>query len=232
MQRKVRSHLFFSFVSNDVDVIVFSVHEHGYQKNCGDDPIGTYIAPVPYFLDGYIRELATEAEDQGYDYEAPDVAQYIQCTAFAIDGVQYYFQFGCADGTSQALAVNIYTEETCTTRSDEVDGWDDSTLDVSGVKVGLQSLCVSLVTSYSILNQSLNLFFDQSFPSKGARPVSTGLTTTETLTMDTTSITKQTLHFARPRGLSRKSAIESADKLVLNQCIEVGTHQTRYYWGS
>jgi len=122
------------FDSNDQDVIVFSMHEHGYQKQCTDDPTGTYIAPVPYFLDGYLKDIAQEMEDQGYEYQAPDVAQYIECTPFVIENVQYYFQVGCADGTSQALAVNIYEDNACTTRS-VVDGFDDSNIDVSSIQV-------------------------------------------------------------------------------------------------
>jgi len=121
--------------SDNVDVIVFSMHEHGYQKQCMDDPTGTYIAPVPYFVDGYLQEIQMEMEEQGYeDYQAPDVAQYVSCTPFVIQNVQYYFQLGCADGTSQALAVNIYEDNTCTKRS-VVDGFDDTNIDVSAIQV-------------------------------------------------------------------------------------------------
>lgn len=125
--------------SNDIDVIVFSVHPKGYQKQCTDDPVGTYIAPVPYFVDAYLQDIAMEAEDQGYDYEAPEVAQYTQCTPFTIQNKQYYFQLGCADDTSQKLAVNIYEDNACSVRS-VVDGYDDTNIDVSKVQVSHDSV--------------------------------------------------------------------------------------------
>ena len=115
-------------------MIVFSVHEHGYQKQCGDEPVGTYITPVPYFMEGYLNEMEQEMEEQGYDYEQPDVAQYLQCTAFVINNQQFYFQVGCADDTSQAIAVNIYEDNACTVRS-IVDGYDDTNIDVSAIQV-------------------------------------------------------------------------------------------------
>lgn len=73
-------------------------------------------------------------EDLGQEYEYPEVSKYIYCTPYVIENVQYYFQLGCADGTTQALAVNIYEDDTCTKRS-TVDGMDDSTLDVSAISV-------------------------------------------------------------------------------------------------
>ena len=121
--------------SNNVDVVVFSVFEHGY-KQCSDDPMGTYIAPVPVFLDGYLRQFAQEEYDQGFDdYVTPDSAQYIDCVAQEVSGRYLYFQIGCTDGTSQSLSVNIYTDNTCTTRFLE-DGYDDSAVDVSDIQVG------------------------------------------------------------------------------------------------
>lgn len=120
--------------SNNVDVIVFSVHPRGSQKQCADDPMGTYIAPVPYFMNGYLQEIAMEMNDQGYEYQVPSAAQFIACTPYQFNGQQYYFQLGCADGTTQALAVNIYSDNTCTTRS-LVDGYDDSNIDVSSLQV-------------------------------------------------------------------------------------------------
>jgi hypothetical protein len=117
-----------------VDVIVFSVHPRGYQKQCSDDPMGTYVAPVPYFMNGWLQEIVMEMSDQGYDYQVPSAAQFIACTPYQFNGQQYYFQLGCADGTTQALAVNIYSDNTCTTRS-LVDGYDDSNIDVSALQV-------------------------------------------------------------------------------------------------
>jgi len=121
-------------VYNDVDVIVFSVFDHAY-KQCSDDAIGTYIAPVPQFLDGYMEQYEQTQYDQGYDdYQIPDAAAYTSCTQQEINGVNYYFQVGCSDGTSQALAINIYEDNTCTTRS-VVDGYDDSNVDTSGIQI-------------------------------------------------------------------------------------------------
>ncbi len=124
----------FAFYSNDVDVIVFSVHEHGY-KQCSDEPIGTYITPVPNFLEGYLQYYTQIQEDKGYqDYELPDAVNYAYCTRMAIIGEEYWYQLGFSDGTSQAIAVNIYSDNTCTTRS-SVDGYDDANVDVSEIQV-------------------------------------------------------------------------------------------------
>eukprot|EP00957_Ditylum_brightwellii_P001949 150088-Ditylum_brightwellii.AAC.1 len=68
--------------SNNVDVIVFSVFEHGY-KQCSDEPIGTYITPVGYFVDAYLNHIASQYADKGNDdWAAPDVAQYTQCQMY------------------------------------------------------------------------------------------------------------------------------------------------------
>jgi hypothetical protein len=129
-------------------MIVFSLFENS-GKQCADEPMGTYIAPVPNFMAGYLENIQQSKEDQGYDdWEAPEVAQYIDCTAFEIENQQYYFQLGCADGTSQALAVNIYSDNTCNTRS-IVQGYDDSNIDVSALKVPFKQCqnCVNWFTS-------------------------------------------------------------------------------------
>jgi len=82
-------------------------------------------------------------EDQGYeDYELPEVAQYAYCTAMEIQNKMYYFQMGCADGESQGLAVNIYEDNTCTTRS-YVEGYDDANIDVSELQVCFGKACAS-----------------------------------------------------------------------------------------
>jgi len=120
--------------SNNVDVVVFSVFEHGY-KQCSDDPMGTYITPVNIFLNGYLQSYAQEEYDQGYDdYVTPDSAMYLDCVQQQVSGKNYWFQIGCTDGTSQSLSVNIYSDNTCTTRS-VVDGMDDSAIDVSDIQV-------------------------------------------------------------------------------------------------
>ena len=128
-------------------MIVFSVFEHGY-KQCSDDPLGTYITPVPNFVTGFLSYQDQINEDQGYDdYVAPDVAQYTECTRMVIQNEEYWLRLGCTDGTTQALAVNIYTDNTCTTRS-TVDGYDDSNIDTSELEVSFRSRS----------NRSLTLF--------------------------------------------------------------------------
>lgn len=57
-----------------------------------------------------------------------------------ITPLQYYLQLGCADGTSQAVAVNIYSDNTCETR-DVQDGYDDANIDVSEIQVGIFHYC-------------------------------------------------------------------------------------------
>ncbi|KAL3922569.1 MAG: hypothetical protein SGILL_002134 [Bacillariaceae sp.] len=120
-------------VYNDVDVIVFSVHEQGY-KQCTDSPIGTYITPVPNFLQGYLQYYLQIQEDKGYDdYELPDAANYAYCTRTVIQNQEYWLQIGCTDGSSQSISVNIYEDNTCTTRS-TIDGYDDANIDVSEIQ--------------------------------------------------------------------------------------------------
>jgi hypothetical protein len=116
-------------------MIVFTMHPNGYKKQCQDEPLGTYIAPVPTFVGAYLDDMASEMADVGQDYEYPAVSQYVYCSPFVIENVEYYFQLGCADGTTQALAVNIYKDNTCTQRSTVEGGWDDSNIDVSEIQV-------------------------------------------------------------------------------------------------
>mmetsp|Transcript_28947 Transcript_28947/g.42664 ORF Transcript_28947/g.42664 Transcript_28947/m.42664 type:complete len:419 (+) Transcript_28947:138-1394(+) len=130
-------------VYNNVDVIVFSVFEHGY-KQCSDEPIGTYITPVGYFVDAYLNHIASQYADKGNDdWAAPDVAQYTQCQMY---NNQYYVQLGCTDGTSQSLSVNIFSDNTCETR-DVQDGFDDANIDVSDLQVPFKKCqaCVSWI---------------------------------------------------------------------------------------
>ena len=116
-------------------MIVFTMHPNGYKKQCQDDPLGTYIAPVSTFVGSYLDDMASEMADVGQNYEYPAVSQYISCSAFVIENVEYYFQLGCADGTTQALAVNIYKDNACTQRSTVEGGLDDSNIDVSEIQV-------------------------------------------------------------------------------------------------
>lgn len=122
--------------SNDVDVIVWSMFAQGYNQ-CSDEPMGTYITPVPTFVGAYMDQLESNNQDYGNDdYVTPDAAAYIDCTQVVIQNQEYYVQLGCTDGTSQSISVNIYTDNTCETRS-TVDGYDDSNIDASEVQVGI-----------------------------------------------------------------------------------------------
>lgn len=121
-------------VYNDVDVIVFSVFEKGYNQ-CSDTPTGTYITPVATFMDAYMEQTAQDKEDQGVDdYAVPDAAAYTQCSYEVVEDNEYWVQLGCTDGNPLSLSVNIYSENTCTNR-DEVDGMDDSNIDVSELQL-------------------------------------------------------------------------------------------------
>ena len=111
---------------------MYSMFDTGY-NHCSDDPIGTYVTPVSRFVQGYLEQQEQDYEDQGLEYEAPDVAQYAYCTEYEIQNQIFYFQLGCADDNS-GLAVNIYTDNACTIKS-EVNGFDDANIDVSQIKV-------------------------------------------------------------------------------------------------
>jgi len=112
---------------------MFEMYENGY-NHCTDKPLGTYTVTVPLFMQGYLNQKEQDTEDQGYEWEQPEVGQYAYCTAFEIQNQIYYFQLGCADGTSEQIAVNIYEDNACTVRS-VVDGYDDSNIDVSEIQV-------------------------------------------------------------------------------------------------
>mmetsp|Transcript_34818 Transcript_34818/g.39705 ORF Transcript_34818/g.39705 Transcript_34818/m.39705 type:complete len:391 (+) Transcript_34818:138-1310(+) len=121
-------------VYNDVDVIVFSVFENGY-KQCSDSPTGTYITPVATFLNAYLEQKYQDNQDQGNDdYAVPDAASYTQCQQQVIENVEYYVQLGCTDGSPLSLSVNIYSDNTCTTRDSE-NGMDDSNIDISDIQL-------------------------------------------------------------------------------------------------
>jgi len=122
-------------VYNNVDVLVFSVHEE-YYKQCQDSPIGTYITPVPNFLQGYLQYYQQIQEDKGYDdYELPEVAQYAYCTRIVIENEERWLQIGCSDDDALSIAVNLYEDNTCTTRVTTNDGYDDTNIDVSEINL-------------------------------------------------------------------------------------------------
>jgi hypothetical protein len=120
-------------VYNNVDSIVFQVFDSS--DHCTSEPIGTYVSSVPSYMYGHVKELDQKMADRGYDdYVEPDVAQYLECTQYNIQGTYYYLQLGCADDSTQNLAVNIYKDDQCTKRS-APEGYDDSTIDVSDLEV-------------------------------------------------------------------------------------------------
>ena len=71
------------------DVIVFSMYEQKHQM-CSDKPIGTYVTPVPTFIDAWLAQQAQQAQDNGNDYEAPDAASYVQCTVTEVENQVMY----------------------------------------------------------------------------------------------------------------------------------------------
>lgn len=123
-------------LSNNVDYIVFSLYDKAY-NHCGDEPLGTYITPVPRFVQGWVSQQAQDSQDQGIEYQKPAVAQFAYCTEYAIQNQMYYFQFGCADDSNTALAINIYEDNKCTKRS-LTNGYDDSNLDVSAIQINFR----------------------------------------------------------------------------------------------
>ena len=82
-----------------------------------------------------MKQLYEDATIQGIDYEDPDILQYAYCTGFYINSVMYYLQVGCADNSSQSLAVNIYTDNACTIRSTNEDGEGTTNFDTSDIQV-------------------------------------------------------------------------------------------------
>mmetsp|Transcript_40621 Transcript_40621/g.85016 ORF Transcript_40621/g.85016 Transcript_40621/m.85016 type:complete len:375 (+) Transcript_40621:269-1393(+) len=114
---------------NGNDQIMYSMFEQS-SNHCVDTPIGTYIASVPAFVDAYLEQAADNAADAGQDdYAYPAMADYLECTATQINGVDYYLQLGCNDDDTSLLAVNIYSDADCTEHS-VVDGYDDTSMEV------------------------------------------------------------------------------------------------------
>lgn len=122
-------------VYKNVDQIVFQVFTGN--DHCTSEPMGTYITPVPHYMQGYLAQEEQKVQDMGQDdYVQPDAAQYVDCIPYETNSGYYYMQLGCADSTTQSLAVNIYSDNQCTKRS-IVDGYDDATIDVSEIQVSL-----------------------------------------------------------------------------------------------
>jgi hypothetical protein len=87
-------------------------------------------------LQGYLQYYTQIQEDKGYDdYELPEVADYAYCTRVVIQNEEKYLQIGCSDDSSLSVAVNIYDDNTCETRSTIEGGYDDANIDVSEIQV-------------------------------------------------------------------------------------------------
>jgi hypothetical protein len=128
--------------------------------------MGTYIAPVPTFVNAYMEQLLQNEQDQGNeDYSLPNEVQYTECYRQVIQNKEYWLQVGCTDGTSQALSVNIYQDNTCTTRS-TVNGFDDSNIDVSQLQVSMywNGIVYYFLQTYSFHTKHLSLVTLQEMP--------------------------------------------------------------------
>lgn len=108
---------------NDVDVIVFSTYENG-SGQCSGRPANTYTVPVSTYMSSYLNQLAAEG---GYNYQAPDSAQYVDCIMLD-EGV--YAKLGCSESSKSDIVVNIYEDNACT-MIDQVLGREDVEIDIS-----------------------------------------------------------------------------------------------------
>jgi hypothetical protein len=142
--------------SNNADVIVFSVFNQE-TNHCADTPIGTYITPVSDFVNGYLQQYQVRMQDQGVDdYATPEVATYLQCTGLEIDGVTYYYQIGCADGTTQKMAVHMYSDQDCKSRA-TVSGIES--MDASAIQVRVCFLPLIVYNHLLCSSSHLSCFF-------------------------------------------------------------------------
>lgn len=166
-----RTALSSSLCSKKTDYIMYEMFDQQYCQE--ENRLGTYISRVPDYMTGHLQQLAEQMSDLGVDdYTKPEVAQYIECTPFQIQGAYYYFQIGCADGVTQKLAVNIYSDNTCSKKS-TVDGFDDSVIDVSALNVSRCSFFV-LATDWLVVLLNGSLFIPNRFLSNNANRVLTG----------------------------------------------------------
>uniref|UniRef100_A0A7S4N8T7 Uncharacterized protein n=1 Tax=Odontella aurita TaxID=265563 RepID=A0A7S4N8T7_9STRA len=131
------------FVYNNVDVVMFSSYQYGYNQ-CIGSPLGTYVVPVSSFVDAYLGQAYADALDSGSEYELPGAAQYLQCTQMQVGDDMYWAQIGCSEMSSKALALKLYSDDTCSTRV-SVDGWDGSDVDMSGIVIPFKQ-CQTCVT--------------------------------------------------------------------------------------
>mmetsp|Transcript_35379 Transcript_35379/g.77489 ORF Transcript_35379/g.77489 Transcript_35379/m.77489 type:complete len:452 (-) Transcript_35379:172-1527(-) len=108
---------------NDEDVIVFSTYENG-SNQCSGRPASTYTVPVSTYMSSYLNQLASES---GYNYEAPDSAQYVDCILLD-EGV--YAKLGCSESSKFSIGVNIYVDDACTVVEESLSR-EDVEIDIS-----------------------------------------------------------------------------------------------------
>ncbi len=184
------------------------------------------MTPVPNFMEGYLKYYMQIQEDKGNDgYELPDAANYAYCTRTVKNNQEYWIQLGCSDATSQAIAVNIYSDNTCTTRS-SVGGSDDANVDVSGIQVSYfqKSHRTGLRFSFSYLF-CLSLLLDI------VKHVSCGSIKAMTQWMTcTTKTVRPRLHSARPPGTTRQRVVTNVKNWALSGTRMAGVLLTRFYY--
>ena len=72
---------------------MFSVFEHCY-KQCSDQPMCKYVAPVATFVRAYLNQIEASEEDKGNDdYVNPASSEYLNCQEKVVGDVvvNYFF---------------------------------------------------------------------------------------------------------------------------------------------
>jgi len=133
---------------NNVDMIVFSMYAQASQ-HCMDKPEGTYMTPVPTFVEAYLDQLDSNAEEMGGDDYTTADSTFVNCYQYETNGGVYYAQLGCTDGDSQSLSVQLYSDNTCETPDKNANGDDDLAFDVDGLQVPFKECksCVNFVNT-------------------------------------------------------------------------------------
>lgn len=219
-------------VYNNVDQILFQVFSGS--DHCSSDPVGTYVTAVPYYMQGYLAEIEQKNSDMGVDdYVTPDAAQYASCVPYETNSGYYWLQLGCADDTTQSLAVNFYSDNACTKRS-VVDGYDDSTIDVSEVQVSASDACSRGEYPLSYFRYIAHTVLSRnSFRGRSARLASAGTTwRTTKLTITSMLSIRCRLRCAPLLGPTRKLAVTNASALVSRRRRKDGICRTRSCWRS
>ena len=101
---------------NGQDQIMYSMYAKSY-NHCSDSPVGTYVTSVDNFVNGYLDQMAANAQDEGSDYQYPSMADYLNCTSGEVNGRGYYLQVGCDASNPTGLSINAYSDDSCTSRA-------------------------------------------------------------------------------------------------------------------